>query len=369
MTAKAEWNVTFLHPDLPEATSSTALSTAFGNIGGAVFIDGKSTPALWTGASSGSYTRLGPVMQQPSAVQAVGNGLQAGWTSSWAQYWTGGTQQYYLDTQDSSTSFVYAISGNWFGGQMQPDYAGPSIATVWKRSGTNTEAPILLRPQGTESSAVYAMYGATEEAPGVQVGMTAAAEGERRAAIWEGNAASYIDVHPASVIESLLTAVHEDRQGGFVTLEGNVVHAGVWSGSASSFQDYHPGGFTDSRIQSAANGAFAGRGWVGEDIIADSRALVWFDGTADPIILDSFLPGSYSGAAAESLSWVGDELWIAGWAYNSELARGEAVLWTYSVPEPSTITLFLLGGALLVVKFKKHLCIRGGSAVRKSPTP
>ena len=236
---------------------------------------------------------------------------------------------------------------------MQPTFGGPSIATVWKRSGTTSEAPILLRAVGTESSAVYAMYGATEEDPGVQAGMISAAVGERRAAMWQGSVASYIDLHPTSVIESLATAVYGDRQGGFVTLEADVVHAAVWSGTASSFQDYHPSGFTDSRIHSAANRAFAGRGWVGEDTITDSRALVWFDGTADPVILDSLLPGTYSGASAESLSWVGDELWVAGWAYNTAETRTEAMLWTYSIPEPSTITLFLLGGAWLVAKFKR----------------
>lgn len=343
-TVLAQWSVSYLHPSVPDAANSFAYSTAYGTVGGAVFLGPTSTPAFWSDGTAASYSRLGPISTVASAVRTVGDGIQAGFTNSWAQYWRGGSEEFYLETENSLTTSIAASSNGWVGGQLQPTESDPIIAAIWKLTDDSSEHPILLRSVGTEASAVYAMSGATNVTPGSQAGMVSAGEGERQAALWQGTSESYTNLHPSGAVESVATAIHGSRQAGFVRLEGEVFHAAVWSGTAASFEDYNPGGaFTDSRIYSAAEGVFAGRGWVGDDTVLDSRALVWFDGVPDPLNLHSMLPEKFEGSNAESISWVGSELWVAGWAYNVDDLRYEALLWTYSIPEPSTTFLFIAG--------------------------
>ena len=56
------------------------------------------------------------------------------------------------------------------------------------------------------------------------------------AALWEGSAASWIDLHPAGAQYSAAKGVLAGRQVGSVTI-GDVGHASMWTGSAESWVD------------------------------------------------------------------------------------------------------------------------------------
>ena len=73
------------------------------------------------------------------------------------------------------------------------------------------------------------------------------------AALWNGTAASLVDLHPAGYFSSRCAAARGGVQGGWAqTATGD--HAGVWSGSAGTWSDLHPNGYDSSRI-SGVDGA------------------------------------------------------------------------------------------------------------------
>lgn len=59
-------------------------------------------------------------------------------------------------------------------------------------------------------------------------------EGGFRAALWQGSAASFANLHPAGATVSKLHATNGSIQVGFATIDGKD-RAGIWSGSAGSF--------------------------------------------------------------------------------------------------------------------------------------
>lgn len=67
------------------------------------------------------------------------------------------------------------------------------------------------------------------------------------AALWNGTAGSFVDLHPAGHVYSRCAAARGGVQGGWANA-GNAEHAGRWAGSAGSWTDLHPAGYHGSRI-------------------------------------------------------------------------------------------------------------------------
>jgi hypothetical protein len=154
----------------------------------------------------------------------------------------------------------------------------------------------------------------------------------RHALLWQGDGASYIDLHPKGVWnDSVARAVAGDQQVGninnyfYTAYERAVVeHAALWRGSAASVVDLHPSGIGCQR--SYANDT-DGRTQVGYGYFptpantAPYRALRWSGTAASAVTLH---PPGYTHSFAEGVG--GDEQ--VGYAFDAHGGGGtRALLW------------------------------------------
>jgi hypothetical protein len=116
-----------------------------------------------------------------------------------------------------------------------------------------------------------------------------------------------IDLHSNEAYESQVLDVTDEFQVGYVSLPGANGRASLWSGSAASIVNLH-----------------------------------------------SFLPSRYVGSVAHSVWSSNGTTYVFGIAGNSETEQGEAILWTQSVPEPSTV-FFIASGFLGILSSKRRL--------------
>lgn len=105
-----------------------------------------------------------------------------------------------------------------------------------------------------------------------------------------------IDLHPEDAYESQVMDVANDYQVGYVEYPGEYGRATLWSGSAASVVD-----------------------------------------------LNSFLPEGYIGSTAYSVWSNNGTTYVLGIAGNLQTEQGEAMLWTQTVPEPSSVFVFVSG--------------------------
>ncbi|MFH0802032.1 MAG: hypothetical protein V2A78_06555 [bacterium] len=223
-------------------------------------------------------------------------------------------------------STIYGLSGNWASGAIQTQER--SYARLWN---LNEDTLLDLSPEGTANSGAWAIYGATDSDPGVQVGKV-----DIGAALWHGTAASYVNLHPDTLAaESDAWAVYGNMQGGYgVAISDGKEHAMLWSGSANTAIDIHPvsvPGVTRSYVQNMADGIQVGFIELNEDS-HQIHAFLWRGSAADYLDLNSLLPGKYSYSRAWAVEKTGNDIWVVGYAFNDDLNRQEAMLWRYIAP-------------------------------------
>ena len=353
-SAWAGWTTTALHP-AGNYISSAAHAVSGGQHGGyAIIPNGQGfvfDAAYWSHPAATGFVDIAS-MPAGGEVFAVGGGRQAGYENTWATWWKGTKQPYFVDTNNSVSSFIYGLAGNWGVGSLQPSLGGPQKATVWKLTDTYSEPPLMLAPAGSSDSRIFALTGATATDPGRQAGLV-----DGSAAYWSGTAASYVNLGPSGVESSIARAAYGDYQGGWVETQPDVYRAARWTGTAQSLLDLQPdiAGITDSQIFGMAAGVEVGRIYFGPNAILDSRAFLWWDSATVFVNLPDLLPKMYTASRAEAVDWFDGKLWVAGTAWNGSLNREEAMLWTYSsVPEPSTFLLLGAGiGALALLRSRK----------------
>jgi hypothetical protein len=153
-------------------------------------------------------------------------------------------------------------------------------------------------------------------------------------------AAAYIaiDLHPRGFIESRAFGISGGQQVGFGIDGSGVPHALLWTGSAASLVDLHPRGFEFSEARGVSGGQQVGFGLDG-----GFHALLWTGSAASAVDLNAFLPPGFTEAEANGIDAEGN---IVGLAFGP--AGFHAFLWTV-VPEPSTIVLFGIGLAGIVI--------------------
>jgi hypothetical protein len=125
-------------------------------------------------------------------------------------------------------------------------------AGLW--SGTAASF-VDLRPGMAASSEAVGVSG------DVQAGR-ALLSGAFRASLWSGTAASWVDLHPAGADRSAVSGVSGNVQAGSADFAG-VRRAGLWSGTAASFVDLHPAGADRSIAGGTAGGQQAGSAQFG----------------------------------------------------------------------------------------------------------
>jgi hypothetical protein len=122
----------------------------------------------------------------------------------------------------------------------------PYQALLWQLPN----APVPLHPAGATRSYAY------DTDSGFQVGEVVWGA-LPHAALWAGDAKSYVDLHPTGAVRSVANAIHDGVQGGFAVFDG-VQRAGIWNGTAASWQDLHPAGAVSSLVEDVFDGRQVG---------------------------------------------------------------------------------------------------------------
>ena len=169
------------------------------------------------------------------------------------------------------------------------------------------------------------------------------------ALLWNGSAATVVDLNPTGFIDSYAREIAGNVQVGFgrITAADYTQHALMWIGSAESVVDLNPTGFQYSIAEGVAGSAQVGYG-SGTATGFDAHALLW-NGTADSVVdLHPYLANLPVTLLHSFAMDIDDNGTIVGYAYDNDNGV-YAILWTpVPVPEPSSAAILccsLLGAA------------------------
>ena len=107
---------------------------------------------------------------------------------------------------------------------------------------------------------------------------------QTRAAVWNGTASSYVDLHPDGALTSVAWGASDGQQVGQVLFPGlgSASRASLWTGSASSRVDLHPAGWATSRALDVGGGQQVGTAQFSSAFV--SSAILW-TGTAESFVI------------------------------------------------------------------------------------
>lgn len=171
-----------------------------------------------------------------------------------------------------------------------------------------------LHPTGATSSRAFAVDGTH------QVG-DATFGSSRRATMWSGDAATFVDLHPSGVTHSTAFAVHGSQQGGS-TYSWPSERATLWSSTAASAVDMHPA--YSSTNNSAILGMSAGEQVGFADVGIRKHAALWTGTAASAVDLH---PSDGMWSAAHGV-WAGQQV-----GHYARISDGlhQAALWSGTV--------------------------------------
>lgn len=227
-------------------------------------------------------------------------------------------------------------------------------ALLW----TDTAASAVdLNPAGYNTSLAEGVNGSSQVGGAVPVGLTA------HAMLWHGTAASAIDLHPTildgsgnpvfSTSRALAVSGSQQVGYGYGTISSGtagISHALLWNGTAASAVDLTPTNLGTNVFSMAfATNGTQQVGWgAGTATGQATHAMVW-QGTANSAIdLHQFVPQGLIFSDAYAIDAQGV---IYGTAQGLN-GRVDSVEWL-PVPEPTTISLLLLGGLGILVARRK----------------
>ncbi|MHC4743165.1 MAG: hypothetical protein ACYS8Z_14720 [Planctomycetota bacterium] len=182
--------------------------------------------------------------------------------------------------EDSTVHSSWGVSiwGDQVVGTAHRLAPGESGAALWHGFG---ETLTILHPT---SGYVPSCSWGTDVYENQQVGYAdkiVASGSETHAMLWEGTAASAVDLHPAGFDASCAYAVCCGKQGGNGYINSTMAnHALIWMGSAQSFVDLHPAGFTSSWVKDMTCDHQVG---YGTDSNGCDHALLW-GGSAQSVV-------------------------------------------------------------------------------------
>lgn len=176
-----------------------------------------------------------------------------------------------LHPAGATSSRAFAVDGTHQVGDAQ--FGSSRRATLWAGSSASF---VDLHPGGFTHSTAFAVYG------GQQGGSTYTWPSER-ATLWSSTAASAVDMHPAyaSSNNSVILGMGAGEQVGFADV-GIRSHATLWAGTTASAVDLHP----SDGVWSAAYGVWGGQQVGHYARISDGlhQASLW-SGTAASIVV------------------------------------------------------------------------------------
>jgi hypothetical protein len=224
---------TLLHPSA--ATHSYAFGTDGAQQVGYAVIGDDQHAALWSGTAA-SWIDLHPTGAGSSMAYAVDGGKQGGWVTdengNWhASLWSGSASSWVdLHPFTSAYSAVLAVSGGQQGGYA---ISMPLVLT------TPPCGPARQLPGPTCIPQVFSESRINGMSTIQQVGF--ASSGYSHAGLWNGSAASWVDLHPTGAVTSEAFDTDGSIQVGFVnftSLESGK-RASLWNGSAASWISLH----------------------------------------------------------------------------------------------------------------------------------
>ena len=162
---------------------------------------------------------------------------------------------------------------------------------------------IRRRPESSRisDSAAFGISGLSEVGYGWD---PAVGDSSTHALLWNGTAASAVDLHPATFGSSYANAVSGMSQVGYGTGPlYNISHALLWHGTAAGAIDLHPTGFFNSYAYGVSAGSQVGYGTLaiptGE---GDAHALLWTGSAASVLDLQ---PAGFDSSIALGVSGAG----------------------------------------------------------------
>lgn len=183
------------------------------------------------------------------------------------------------------TTTVLSHSGYWgalaqgLSGTSQVGYSEDNEgekphALLWNGSAASV---VNLNPAGFIASRAYDASGASQ----VGSGDGSPTSQNTHALLWSGTAASVVDLNPTGFTTSVARGVSGTRQVGYGsgTSTGSKSHALLWNGTAASKVDLHGTGFDQTFAVGISGTQQIGYGVNGINTSAISRALMW-SGTA-----------------------------------------------------------------------------------------
>jgi hypothetical protein len=278
------------------------------------------------GGTWNTATSTWTTLAQGGFVYGMSENVQVGAFGSYAAMWHD-TPQSRIDLHPTGAyaSRANAVHGNTQGGYVT--YGGPGepqLAAIWQGSAASM---VLLHPSNAWYSEVRAVYG-DQQGGYVQYQPT------RYAAIWSGTAQSLVEINPPGFAGSQINGMAQGAQVGWAWRQGQGPTAGMWQGAAASYIDMHPFPAYGSSELFATTGAVH----VGWSHVPGAptfgNAGVWF-GT-DPfsfVDLHQFLPPGYGASRAYAVFQEGSTIYIGGTGRNPSGSQ-EAWMWVGVIPAP-----------------------------------
>jgi hypothetical protein len=319
--AHAQWTVTYLHPPglHPEgATQSYATGGSGTTQVGYTVRDNVRRACRWSGSAS-SWVDVNPAGSVSSAATAASGTQIGGW--AWgtnAALWSGAS------VAGLNGSTISGMSGTHQVGYYVVSSAGYIFhALLWNGTAASR---VDLNPPFAVSSFAYGVSGTQ------QVGDARDWEQGDSAVLWNGTAASCVILNPAGASGSCAFATSGTQQVGSAYIGPNAaLHAGLWSGSAASWVDLHPAGATSSEAYSISGTYQAGYANLGVTYSSQAASL-WSGTPASWENLSLALTGSWSNTVAQCVWSDGATLYVAGSGHNNTANRDEALLWSRPLP-------------------------------------
>jgi len=212
--------------------------------------------------------------------------------------------------------------------------AGKLHAMLW--NGTAASA-IDLHPPGltlpTSSSRAYGVSSTNQVGYAIADGIS----GSPHATLWSGTGASAVDLHPMNFIDSIAHGVSGGKQVGSGTSNfGGNSHAILWSGTAASAVDLNPSNFITSSGYGISGGKQAGYGFPSSNS-SHWHALLWSGTAASAVDLN---PTGFTESVAHGISSAGQ----VGYGFGTGTgSRNHALVWTGTAVSAIDLHQFLTG--------------------------
>lgn len=332
ITASAQWSVVRLHPPGPLGPSA-----AYGGAGaqqvGYRDWNGSSHALAWSG-SAADWLDLHPAGASQSTLFATSGHRQVGTADGHASLWSGSAGSWVdLHPQGPfSSSAAYGVSGD-----QQVGFAafnGVRRAGLWSGSAASW---VDLTPNFVLGEAIST--GTTGERQVGFVTVGSAATGRRHASLWSGSSDTWVDLQAGvpGLYSSVALAISGNQQVGGGSVQG-VYSALLWQGSAASLVNLHrpEWGYSEAL---ATDGAFQ----VGHATLPSHglTASLWSGSAATWENLGVWLGEGWSGSTARAVWHDSSTLYVSGLARNPATGLNEAVLWHRPLPSPGATLLLL----------------------------